>query len=54
VRIYASAQNLHTWTDYTGYDPEASFSGQSLINRGIDNGVYPNYKTVLGGISLTF
>jgi TonB-dependent starch-binding outer membrane protein SusC len=54
LRIYSSAQNIATWTDYTGYDPEASFAGQSLINRGIDNGVYPNYKTILGGVSLTF
>ncbi|MBL0742710.1 SusC/RagA family TonB-linked outer membrane protein [Chryseolinea lacunae] len=54
LRIYGSAQNIATWTDYTGYDPEASFNGQSLIYRGIDNGVYPNYKTILGGISLTF
>jgi len=54
LRIYGSAQNIATWTNYTGYDPEASFSGQSLVNRGIDNGVYPNSKTILGGISLTF
>lgn len=54
LRIYASAQNLVTWTDYTGYDPEASNAGQALINRGIDNGVYPNAKTILAGINLTF
>jgi hypothetical protein len=53
-RIYASAQNILTWTRYMGFDPEASISGQSLVSRGIDNGVYPNYKTILGGISLTF
>jgi TonB-linked SusC/RagA family outer membrane protein len=54
VRIYASAQNIVTLTNYTGFDPEASFAGQSLVNRGIDNGVYPNYKTVLAGVSLKF
>jgi hypothetical protein len=54
ARLYVSAQNIVTWTDYTGYDPEASSSGQALVNRGIDNGVYPNYKTVLGGLSLSF
>jgi TonB-linked SusC/RagA family outer membrane protein len=54
IRIYGSAQNLYTWTDYTGYDPEASREGQALINRGIDNGVYPNYKTVLAGVTVTF
>ncbi|WP_333820709.1 SusC/RagA family TonB-linked outer membrane protein [Ohtaekwangia sp.] len=54
VRIYLSLQNFKTWTNYTGYDPEVSVSGQALINKGIDNGVYPNSKTVLGGVSFTF
>jgi len=54
LRFYVSLQNYKTWTKYTGFDPEASQNGQSLIYRGIDNGVYPNYKTLLGGLSLTF
>lgn len=54
LRLYVSAQNAWTHTKYTGYDPEVSQAGQSLINRGIDSGVYPNYKTILGGLSLTF
>ena len=29
-------------------------AGQALINRGVDNGVYPNYRSVLGGVQLTF
>ncbi|MFD1818051.1 TonB-linked outer membrane protein, SusC/RagA family [Pseudarcicella hirudinis] len=54
IRFYVSAQNLWTLTNYTGYDPEASSNGQSAINSGVDNGVYPNSKTILGGISLSF
>ncbi|MEJ1238707.1 TonB-dependent receptor [Chryseolinea sp. T2] len=54
LRIYVSAQNYWTWTDYTGYDPEASNAGQALINRGVDNGVYPNNKSIQGGVQLTF
>jgi TonB-dependent starch-binding outer membrane protein SusC len=54
VRIYFSLQNYKTWTNYSGYDPEVSMSGQALINKGIDFGVYPNSKTALGGISLNF
>jgi len=53
VRIYVSVQNIFTWTKYTGFDPEASTNGQSVIYRGIDNGVYPNSKMVLAGLSLT-
>jgi hypothetical protein len=54
VRFYVSAQNWLTWTKYTGFDPEASKNGQSALNSGIDNGVYPNSKSVLGGLSLNF
>jgi hypothetical protein len=53
-RVYVSGQNLLTFTNYTGYDPEASQAGQALINRGVDNGVYPNYRSVQGGVQLTF
>lgn len=53
LRIYVSAQNLVTWTDYTGFDPEVSSSEQSLINKGIDNGIYPNNKSFQLGLSLS-
>jgi hypothetical protein len=54
LRLYVSAQNYWTWTNYTGFDPEASQAGQALINRGVDNGVYPNNKSFQGGLQLTF
>jgi TonB-linked SusC/RagA family outer membrane protein len=54
LRIYVSTQNPKTWTKYTGFDPEVSLNGQSLINKGIDQGVYPNNKSYQVGLSLTF
>ncbi|MCE7064082.1 TonB-dependent receptor [Dyadobacter sp. CY326] len=54
LRIYVSAQNAVTWTKYTGYDPEVSLNGQSLINKGVDSGVYPNNKSYQVGLSLSF
>ncbi|RAJ97609.1 TonB-linked SusC/RagA family outer membrane protein [Larkinella arboricola] len=54
LRLYVSSQNAVTWTRYTGYDPEVSLNGQSLINKGVDSGVYPNSKSYQAGISLTF
>ncbi len=54
LRVYVSAQNAATWTKYTGYDPEVSLNGQSLINKGIDSGVYPNNKSYQVGVSLSF
>jgi TonB-linked SusC/RagA family outer membrane protein len=56
-RVFASAQNLFTLTNYTGYDPEASRNGGDETNgllQGIDRGAYPTSKTFLGGLSLSF
>ncbi len=53
AQFYASAQNLITWTKYTGYDPEVSVSNNSLA-PGIDFSAYPRNRTVIIGINLTF
>ncbi|MFC0514136.1 SusC/RagA family TonB-linked outer membrane protein [Mucilaginibacter angelicae] len=53
IRIYANAQNLATWTKYTGYDPEVSSNEQSAITSGVDNGAYPNNKSFIVGIGIT-
>ena len=47
ARIYASAQNLFTFTDYQGFDPEVGFNG-------IDHNVYPINRTISVGINLGF
>ncbi len=39
IRIYASASNPFTFTQYTGFDPEVG--GNGLTNRGVDKGNYP-------------
>ena len=52
LRIYISANNLHTFTNYSGYDPSAS-SG-SPIGAGVDKGFYPVAKTYLFGLNLKF
>lgn len=54
LRIYTSATNLFTMTDYSGYDPEVFAFGQSTLLQGIDYGGYPLSKTFVGGIQLTF
>lgn len=54
VRVYISAENLITLTDYSGYDPEISMpTGSNFIfARGIDRGQLPQPKTVLLGIQI--
>jgi TonB-dependent starch-binding outer membrane protein SusC len=54
ARIYVSANNLFTITNYSGYDPEVNSFGNSNANLGVDNLVYPNSRTILGGVQITF
>ncbi|MCW3116831.1 MAG: TonB-dependent receptor, partial [Chitinophagaceae bacterium] len=54
LRLYVSAQNLFTWTNYTGNDPEVNFYDNDNTKQGIDYGLYPSYKTFLAGINITF
>lgn len=56
LRIYVSAQNLFTITDYSGYDPEIAVRTEidQSLGMGIDFGQFPAARTFLGGIQLTF
>ncbi|MAJ06602.1 MAG: SusC/RagA family TonB-linked outer membrane protein [Crocinitomicaceae bacterium] len=53
VRIYFSANNLFTITNYMGYDPDIGSAGGALSN-GIDYGFYPQARTIMGGINIKF
>ena len=46
LRLYGSAQNVFTITDYDGLDPE--------INGGIDNNFYPRPRIFTFGVNLNF
>ena len=52
LRIYISANNLYTFTKYSGFDPSAS-SG-APIGSGIDQGFYPVPRTYLLGFNFKF
>ncbi|TDP02377.1 TonB-linked SusC/RagA family outer membrane protein [Flavobacterium sp. 245] len=54
LRLYGSAQNLYTFTDYSGYDPEIGSFNQNVLLSGIDNGRYPVARTFLVGLNLEF
>lgn len=38
LSFYISGQNLLTWTEYPGYDPDVSSSGASTFSQNIDKG----------------
>ncbi|WP_343559177.1 TonB-dependent receptor [Sphingobacterium sp.] len=52
LNLYLAAQNLLTWTNYRGFDPEVT-SG-SNVQIGTDAGIYPAAKSISIGLSLTF
>ena len=54
ARVYVSANNLFTITDYSGFDPEVNTFAGSNTQIGIDNLVYPQARSFLGGIQVTF
>ncbi len=53
IRVYASAQNLYTWTKYSGYDPEVSIRN-SALTPGFDYSAYPRATTLTVGLKATF
>jgi TonB-linked SusC/RagA family outer membrane protein len=58
MRFYISAQNLLTFTNYPGVDPEVNYlSGGGAagnLNAGLDYASYPNAKAVTFGINVGF
>ncbi|HET8654953.1 MAG TPA: hypothetical protein VFL93_05530, partial [Longimicrobiaceae bacterium] len=52
ARIYVSGTNLFTLTDYSGYTPE--LPGGTVLNTGIDLGVYPVMRTYTVGVNVSF
>ena len=55
LRFYVQAQNLITFTGYTGLDPEVgNAAGADSWASGIDLGLYPPSRTFLVGASIKF
>ncbi len=51
LRIFITGQDLFTFTNYDGLDPEV---GGDILSRGIDINLYPKYKSVILGVQLQF
>jgi TonB-dependent starch-binding outer membrane protein SusC len=49
IRFYVTGTNLITWTKYTGFDPEVG-----LDVFGVDNMRYPQARSFVAGLNLTF
>ncbi len=53
VKVYVTAENLFTFTNYSGYDPEVNTFGASNTARGIDFGTYPQTRNIIFGLNVT-
>ena len=54
LRVYATGQNLLTFTNYSGFDPEVNVAGQAQALQGIDPFSYPVQKRYVFGLNLSF
>ena len=57
-RMYVSAQNILTFTKYSGFDPEVGnrtpFGNNIALTNGIDFAVYPQPKSFIFGVQVNF
>jgi TonB-linked SusC/RagA family outer membrane protein len=54
AQVYVAGDNLFTFTNYTGFDPEVDLYASSNVQMGVDNGAYPMSKSVRIGVKLGF
>lgn len=61
ARVYLTAQNVFTITDYNGLDPELGVDGtqtqngsRTSLDTGMDRGRYPSTRTVSLGLDINF
>jgi TonB-linked SusC/RagA family outer membrane protein len=50
-RVYATVQNLYTFQEYQGYNPDFT---SGVFNPGFDFGSYPKPRTIMVGVQLIF
>lgn len=53
LRIYATVNNLYTFTNYSGYDPEVDTRRSTPLTPGVDYSAYPRSRSFLFGINVS-
>lgn len=54
ARIYVTGQNLLTFTDYSGFDPEVSTFGETNTAAGTDFLTFPQSRSLIVGLNIGF
>ncbi|MEO6779145.1 MAG: SusC/RagA family TonB-linked outer membrane protein [Gemmatimonadaceae bacterium] len=50
--LTVAGRNLHTWTRYTGFDPEANLGGGEFLTQGLDYFINPQVRSFVVSIRL--
>jgi TonB dependent receptor. len=53
-KLYVNAQNVYTFTDYSGQDPEIGSYNQQAGLSNVDMGRYPSPRVFTMGANITF
>ncbi|OHX63802.1 SusC/RagA family TonB-linked outer membrane protein [Flammeovirga pacifica] len=54
LRIYTNVANVHTFTNYSGYDPNINSNNMGGLRPGFDLGSYPLSRTYMIGLNANF
>ncbi|HEY0741553.1 MAG TPA: TonB-dependent receptor [Chryseosolibacter sp.] len=54
AKFYVTGENLFTITGYKGYDPEVNAFGGNNTVMGVDFGTYPQTRSLIFGVNVTF
>ena len=54
INVFASVKNAFVITDYSGYDPEVNTFAFDGLRRGIDMNSFPQSRSYIFGLSVTF
>ncbi|CAN5784642.1 SusC/RagA family TonB-linked outer membrane protein [soil metagenome] len=54
VTLSLAGRNLHTWTNYTGIDPEVNLFSANTVARGVEFGTSPIPRSVSVGLTVNF
>ncbi len=53
LRIYGTLNNIFTFTNYSGYDPEVHTRRRTPMTPGVDYSAYPRRRSIIFGLNLT-
>lgn len=53
-RLYATANNIYTFTNYSGFSPEVSTRNSKGVTPGVDYGAYPRSRSYVFGVNVSF